>query len=142
MAAPLIMRKTLRGLEPANDLAADILRKVKLGDTVRVDIKRPRSLQWHKRYWVLVGMISDNSPYTPDEVHALIKLRCGCAKIIQERNGNITCIPDSIAFNKMDGIAWAQFWERVVDYVAADLLPGVPKETLASELAQLVGVAA
>lgn len=140
MAAPLLMRKTLRGLEPANDIARDLLGKVKLGSVVRVDVKRPRSLPWHARYWALVSLISDNSSRTPDEVHALLKLKAGLVKRMEERNGTVWAIPDSVAFDRMTAEEWAVYWDKVVQIVCADLLPGVTAEQLRQELANLAGV--
>lgn len=136
----IIMQKTLRGLEPDNDLSKRALSKIKMGEAVRVEIKRPRSLQWHRRYWALVSLIADNSSYTPEDVHDLVKLRCGCTKVIKERNGNVVTLPDSIAFDRMDSIAWAEFWERVVEYGATQLIGGITKEALKNEIAELLGV--
>lgn len=140
MTAPTIMKKGLRGLEPDNDLARQILSKLKPGEPVRVDIKRPRSLPWHRRYWALVSLIAENSSYTPDEVHQLLKLRCGCTKVIHERSGNTVTLPDSIAFDRMDAEAWTSFWNRVVDYGATHLIGGITKEALQNEIAELLGI--
>lgn len=140
MAAPLLMRKTLRGFEPANDIARDLLAKVKLGAVVRVDVKRPRSVAWHARYWALVSLVSENSSRTPDEVHALLKLKAGLVKRMEERNGTVWAIPDSIAFDKMTPEEWAVYWDKVVRIVCDDMLPGVTADQLRRELAELAGV--
>jgi hypothetical protein len=141
MASAVIMRRGLRGLEPDNDLSRHAMSKLKLGDAVRVEIKRPRNLRWHRRYWALVSLIADNTErYVPDDIHALLKLRCGCRRLIVDSRGQ-HWIPDSISFNRMSHDEWVAFWDRVVEYVDTELLPGVGKETLARELADLVGVA-
>jgi hypothetical protein len=142
MAAHVIMRRSLRGLEPDNDLARQAVSKLKLGAAVRVEIRRPRSLAWHRRYWAMISLIADNTErYVPEDIHALLKLRCGCRRLIVDSQGE-HWIPDSIAFDRMTADEWVAFWNRVVDYVVTELLPGVTKEALAHELADLVGVAA
>lgn len=140
MAVAVIMRRGLRGLEPDNDLSRQAMSKLKLGGAVRVEIKRPRNLAWHRRYWALISLIADNTErYVPEDIHALLKLRCGCRRLIVDSQGP-QWVPDSISFNRMSHEEWVTFWNRVVDYVCAELLPGVSKDTLARELADLVGV--
>lgn len=140
MKTGILMRKILNGLAPDNEVAQEAIRRIAVGDVVKIEIKRPRSLPWHRRYWALVSLVANNSSYTPEEAHELIKIRCGCTKIIKERNGNVIVLPDSIAFDRMDGIAWSQFWDRVVDYCAAELLNGISSEALRMELGEIVGV--
>jgi len=139
MSAPLLLRRTLSGFEPANDLSAELVRKVKLGEVVKCELKRPRSLPWHARYWALVSLVSDNSSRTPDEVHALFKLKAGLVKRLEGRNGTVWAIPDSIAFHAMSREEWAVYWDKVVAIVCNDLLPGVTEEQLGAELRKLVG---
>ena len=139
--APIILRRTLRGLEPDNDLSRQALGKLRMGQAVRVEIKRPRSLPWLRRYWAMVNLISENTSYAPDEVHLLLKLRCGCAKPIHERGRREpTWVPDSIAFDKMTADQWADYWNRVTAYVCEILLPGVTEAQLEQELRDLVGL--
>lgn len=135
----VLLIRTLHGLRPANDIASENISKIKIGETIQCEITKPRSLPWHKRYWALIGLIANNSDYTPDNIHALLKLKCGCSKLIKDRHGKEYWIPDSIAFSKMDGIKWSEYWNKVVDYVCTDLMP-VSKQDLALELALLVGL--
>lgn len=140
MKPAIIFRRTLRGFEPVNDMAREAMGRVKLGADVRLKIERPRSLPWHRRYFALVTLIADNTDYTPEDVHTLLKMRCGCRRLIRERNGREVWVPDSIAFDRMDRDAWQTYWSRVVDYVAAELLPGVTAAELERELAAVAGV--
>lgn len=140
MTPPLLMRRTLKGFEPANQAALNAMNKVQFNDVVKVEVKRPRSLPWHRRYWALVSLVADNSSYTAEEVHILLKLRAGCKKAVQERNGTVHWYPDSVAFDRMDRDQWSAYWERVVAYVASELLPGVKREDLEQEIAEIAGI--
>jgi hypothetical protein len=137
----MLFRRTLRGFEPVNDIAREAMGKVKIGADVRLEIKRPRSLAWHKRYFALVNLIADNSSYTPDDVHMLLKMRAGCRRLIKERSGREIWVPDSVAFDKMDRDEWQVYWSRVVDYVSTELLPGVTAEELEREIRDIAGIA-
>jgi hypothetical protein len=137
---PLIVEKTKTGLVPAGGAAQRWFDRLRIGDLVEVVVRRGRSLPWHRRYWKLVATIADNTDYTKQQVHLLLKLRCGCSMPIRERNGNVVLVPDSTAFDRMDPDAWADFWERVVAYVISDLLPGITRAELADQVGGLVGI--
>lgn len=141
MKQAMLFKRTLRGFEPVNDMAREAMGKVKIGDDVRLEIKRPRSIAWHRRYFALVNLVADNSSYTTEQVHYLMKLRCGCSIPVKERDGTITWMPDSIAFDRMDRDDWQVYWSRVVDYVADELLPGVSAEELEREIRAIAGIA-
>lgn len=134
------MVKRLGALRPVGDEGEEILNSLPLGKLLKVKISQSRSLPWLRRYWSLVGIVASNSSYSKDDVHALLKIRCGCSRLIQERNGNILTVPDSISFDRMQADAWAVYWNRVVDYVASDLLPGISRKELERELIEIAGL--
>lgn len=146
----IIMHRTLDGLAPDNDLAILTLSRLKLGQPVEVDVKNRRSIPWLRRYWALMSEIAQNSPlvgivpedkrrYTPDDVHDILKLTCGCSKPLIKPNGEVYFVPDSIAFDKMSQDAWVDYWRRVVVFTETELLPGVPAQALMKRIADLIG---
>ena len=138
--ADLIMMKRLGALRPVGDEGEEALRILPADKLLKVKISQPRSLPWLRRYWALVGLVAENSSYSREDVHVLLKIRCGCSRLIQERNGNILTVPDSISFDRMQADAWAVYWNRVVDYVASDLLPGISRKELERELIEIAGL--
>lgn len=137
---PLIMCRQGGGLWPATPGTAEALSRIPNGQMAVVTIKRPRSVSWHRMYWGgLIRLVSDNSSYSPEEVHDLLRLKAGLVREIRERDGTLWRVPDSTAFDKMDGVAWAAYWDRVVDVVLRDFIPVAP-ETLKQELAALCGL--
>lgn len=136
---PLIVCRQGAALFAATPGTSQAIQKIPHGQLAVITIRRPRSVQWHRRYWVLVGMIAENSSYTAEEIHVLIKLRTGLVKEIREKDGHVWRIPDSTAFEIMDGTQWSTYWDRVVDVVLRDFLPISP-EQLKQELAALCGV--
>lgn len=140
MSEPALFLKLPHGFVPAGELAKKVFARVKVGEVVRLEPKRSRSLPWHRRYWALVNLIADNTSYSKKQIHELLKLRCGCSMEIIERSGNVVTVPDSIAFDKMSADEWADYWERVVAYVSSDLLPGITSAALLRELGGLAGI--
>lgn len=140
MGVPSFWRRTLRGFEPASREAEAAMSRVKLGDVVQMSIRRRRSLQWHRLYWGgLVTLIAENSSYSADEVHALLRLRTGLVSEIRERDGTVWRVPDSIAFDRMSADAWEDYWRRVERYVLDELLPVTPSD-LHEALLQRIGM--
>ena len=48
--------------------------------------------------------------------------------------------PRSISFAAMDQLQFDEFYERVCDWVARDMLPGISKETLRREVEEMIGI--
>lgn len=136
---PLIVCRQGAALFAATPGTAEAIARIPSGKLATITIKRPRSIKWHALYWTLVTLVSDNSSYSPDDVHNLLKLKAGLVRELRERDGTVWRIPDSIAFDAMDGIQWAAYWDKVVDVVLAEFMPVSP-ETLKQELSALCGL--
>ena len=144
MTAPVFLRRTLRGFEPASDASAEALRKIKLGDVVRADVRRPRNVKMHNRYWALVAFIWQNQSHfaTMEDLHEAIKFRVGLVEPLRLPDGTEIQRAGSINFAAMDQTRFEAFWDKVCEYICRDVLPGVSRADLERELMQLVGVAA
>lgn len=49
--------------------------------------KKHRSVQQNRYYWLLMGMVSDHTGYTPDEVHAILKSKFLKVEKVNENTG-------------------------------------------------------
>lgn len=142
MDAPLLMRKGANSLEPADEGAFAYLRSLKLGEVYRVEVKRPRSLRDHKRYWALCTFVWTNTEAfaSPDEVHEYLKLRGGhCSIIVSQTTGEIYKVAKSISFKAMHANKWDEFWQRCKDVVREDFIPTMSDADLEFELQKLIG---
>lgn len=128
-------KKSGGALKPADPTAEAVLDKIKLGQLVAVDVRRPRNLAHHRKYWALLQVVVDNldQPLTVDALHDLVKLRTGHVTPVRTKRG-IVEIPGSISFAAMDQTAFENFYDRAVAFLAAEVIPGVGKETLAAEV--------
>lgn len=142
MKAPVLMRKASKALEPADEGAFDALRSLKLGEVYRVEIRRPRCLREHKRYWALCSFVWENTQQfgSPDEVHEYLKLRGGhCRLIASQTTGEVYKVSRSISFAKMTPDEWDAFWKRAKDVVREDFVPSMSDSELEFELQKLIG---
>ena len=63
----ILMSKTLSGqLKPCYDSDAELLKKIKAGDEVECEIKRPRNLKFHKKLFSLLNLVYSNQELYKD----------------------------------------------------------------------------
>lgn len=134
-----LFRKDLNALRPASEEAEELLRKLKLGKEVMVEVKRPRNLQWHKLYWKTMQLIADNLDvrYSPEAISDYIKLQIGHVNVY-EINGQVMQTPKSISFANMDQTEWEAYWEQAINYACEHLIPGLKSEELKNEVLRMV----
>jgi len=143
----ILVRKQFGTLRPVDEAGEEVLRGIANGDTVRVEITRPRNVRMHRLYWALVSLIFANQaePHryaSTEDVHNALKIAAGLRTRIELPGGVVGFIPGSIAFHKMSQDEFRAFYDRVCDLVAKHFLPGVTSETLKAEVASMIGLEA
>ena len=138
--------KHLGALRPADEAGCEALRRLGNGDVVTVEIKKSRNIRHHRLFWALMTVVHDNMDTdrypTVEDLAAAIKIASGLRTRIELPNGDVGFIPGSIAFHKMDQIAFSEFYDRVCDLIAKHFLPGVTSAELKQEVSIMCGVAA
>lgn len=131
--APVMMRRTQRGLEPLSGFDAERLDRVAIGSVVEVAIKQKRSTQQNRLYWSILSKVVENVDGYPtsERLHDALKLHLGYSIKIKSVNGHDIWLPDSTAFSKMDGVEFKFFFDRALA-VLADLI-GCDPMTLVNE---------
>lgn len=141
----LLLRKMIGGrLEPIDDAGKDALGKVKLGSIVSAEIKRPRNVHFHRKFFAMLNLILQNQEHyqSTDDLLDVCKLRIGHVRVIQTKNGEVR-LPKSISFAAMDEAAFSEFYERAVNWMIAEVIPGLARADLDREIAeQLMAFAA
>jgi hypothetical protein len=133
-----IFRKELGCLRPTDGAGEELLRKIKLGAVVTVEVKRPRNLQHHRKFWALMQLLYENQEHyqSADEICTVFKFRIGHTKKIKTRDG-IVEEPLSIAFAAMDQDAFDGFYDRALDFAVKEILPGMQEGVLRAEVEEL-----
>lgn len=122
------------GLYPTDRVSADAIAKLS-GKDVECEVKQSRNLKHHQKYWCLVNLCAENTErFTAKRIHEIFKMRTGYATTYTLADGTKMVDYDSIAWAKMDQTAFEAFYERVLDVVAKDILPGVNRADLQREL--------
>lgn len=114
------------------------LAKVKHGEMLELDIKRPRNGALHRKWWALANYLSEHHSQLPTAEHAskylLIRLGyCTVAKDIP--------IADSISFAKMDDDTFNALYSKACDLLC-EIIQHVTDENVQQVLAEFAGVGA
>ena len=133
-------RKTIGGLKPADALAEEVFNGLPLNAEVMAEVTRPRNLGHHKKLFALLKIIRDNQDFykTTDDVLDALKVATGHWYPMKTQTGQTVAKTKSIAFAKMDQIAFNEFWDAVVSVVVTRFLPGVNRDDLEAEILTMV----
>ena len=131
--------KHLGALRPADDDAETLLSKLRDGDLVKAEIKVPRNLAHHRKWWKLMQIVHENQDFYPsaEAVCTAIKLGIGHTERFGWKGGVVE-LPKSIAFSKMDQAEFELFYERGVDYIVGHIVPGLDRTSLKREVEELL----
>ena len=142
-----IWRKHLGSLRPDDEAAEAVLRSIKNGELVSVDVKRPRNPQHHKLFFALAGRVWENLDHkkypTSEDVVTELKIITGhYTKTFIPIDGKQYTVltPKSIKFSKLDQVGFAAFFDRCCDHIVANILPGITSESLREEIEIMTGI--
>lgn len=137
--------RTLNGAAPADDAAKEVFRKWPIGETRHCDIRRPRAHRSLRRYWGLCKLVYDNCQQfkSPEQVHDYLKIRAGhCTHIVSPKTGEVFLVADSINYDTLDEDQFQEIWQRVIQVVCEEILPGIEGSAIEYEVLKCCGVAA
>lgn len=134
-----------RVLAPDNAMSEALLAKVPIGRPVMVKTKTARNPKQHRLLWALATKVADNCERFDDAEHVVdeFKLNTGHVKRRQIRVPGLGIVfqeqPASIKYESMPQEEFAVWFEKVLAYIASDIWPGLPTETIRAEIAEMMG---
>ena len=141
--ASILLHRTLGSLHPVDDEGREIIAKFSAGEIIKAEISRPRNVKFLRKFFAMLQIILENQDHykSMDDLLDVSKLSVGHVRVIQTKRGEVR-IPKSISFAAMDETAFSEFYERVVTWVLAEVIPGLQRkdldEEVANELRELV----
>ena len=104
----------------------------------------PTNIRFHNKFFAMLGIVLKNQEHyhSIDELLGVCKLRTGYVTIIQTPQGFVH-LPKSISFATMDETEFSAFYDKAVDWVLSEVIPGLQRQHLDVEVEdQLIGFAA
>ena len=138
--ADIFVRRTLHGLEPTDAAGTDVLRHIPQGEILKAKITRPRNVKHHRLFFKMLQVVWQNQERfaTVDALLGALKVYMGHCDFIQSKQGMVA-LPRSISFGKMDQTEFREFFDRAVDVVCREVIPGLHKDDLLAEVMEMVG---
>lgn len=134
--AKIYLKKHLNALHPADEEATEYLKKIKPGQAISCEVKKPRNYENHKRLFSLLKLVVENQERfkTVDQLKEAIKFELGYTETIQTFDGRFIVKAKSINFASMDEIKFRDFFSRSIDVILKYVLPGTDREELINEV--------
>jgi hypothetical protein len=139
----LYLTRTIAGLAAVDDAGKDILRKIKLGRMVLCDVKQPRNIQHHRKFFALLNTVWQASGEwaTVEDLLVELKIKLGVTKDVAIiESGEIVKIVGSISFAAMDQIEFDKFYERAIQALCV-MAGGIDSNMLRQLVLQQLGEA-
>ncbi len=113
-------------LQPVDDIGLEALRNTK-GETFMVEIKMPRNIGHHRKYFALLSIILANQERykTVKHLDRAMRLTCGVVELTDLPSGKINTSPGSLSFASMGQPEFNIFYDNAIDMVVKHFLPGV-----------------
>lgn len=111
----------------------DKLAKIRPDTTYSVEIKQPRNVKFHRKYFALLNLAYANQNHFNnfDEMRAWLTMKSGFYKRVQTPSGEMFQ-PESISFASMDEIRFGEVYSKVLDSVCSWL--DISEEDVRNEL--------
>lgn len=138
----IMLLNTMQGLKPLYDEDFEEKKKLKIGEIYRAEIKRPRNLAFHRKYFALIKCAWEyaNERTTEhfkciDNFRKTVEIAAGHCEVCYsiERKEWIE-IPKSIAFRSMTEDEFTELYERVKDVLYRYFLKHVSIEEFEENL--------
>ena len=104
---------------PANNSDYDSLRKVKVGAIVSCEIKQPRNIGFHKKFFALINLVYENQDFynNIDHLRKELTKKAGYYETYTNHKGVLCYEAMSISFAKMNQEDFEDLYQRFLDAV-------------------------
>jgi hypothetical protein len=111
----------------------DKVAKLRPDTEYQIEIRKPRNVQFHRKFFSLLSMVMDNQDAFDniEELRAYLTMKAGYYKRVVTKDGEMY-LPQSISFANMDDIEFSGFYSRVLDVVCQFL--DIQSDEVAREL--------
>lgn len=106
-------------LEPYGDESVAEFDRLPTHKPLQVEVTQPRNSAHHRLFWALCARIGRGIGQEADWVERAFKVETGHYDIYNMPGGRECMVLRSIAFGKMDQIAFKDFWERCLEIMYA-----------------------
>lgn len=125
---------------PASESDADIAKKFKYGEVYQCEIKKPRNLKFHRKFFALLQYVFDNQDKYSNlsDLRVEILLQCGAYDEHITVDGKMVYVPKSLSFESMDDVEFEQLYGAAVDVVIRYFVKGDTPENIENQVNEIL----
>ena len=133
-------------LKPSDRKSEELLEKVRAGRVMMCSTKTPRNGKHHRLLWAVAGLIADNHEFYDDAEHVVeqLKLATGHVKRVfydLPGLGRVEQIRGaSISYEAMVQEEFSEWFEKALQYIVTDMMPGISRSEIRTEIAEALGL--
>ena len=138
----IFLRKIQGVLVPDSESDVEKLASIASGETIRADIKRPRNIGYHRKYFALLDVLFDI--FEPDiaehkgkpvlknreRFRKDIAIATGHYELVVNIKGEVRAEAKSISFSAMDDAEFAQLYRSTINYGLLHIAKGKTREEI------------
>jgi len=130
-----LFQRGLTGFTPFNDDAQEYFASMKLGEIVELKGTKVRNGKYHRLFFAMLKLISDNSnPHiSPKAALHFAKDATGTGEVVTDSRGEKHFIPGSISFAKMDQQSFEAFVSMAIPPLVGRFMAGTAPEEVITE---------
>jgi hypothetical protein len=115
----LMLTRTFNGLKATYNTDLELLSKLEVGQSYLAEIKKPRNILFHRKFFALLNLLFDNQDVHDDidELRSDLLINIGCYKEKPNLDGEVIKIPLSISFSKMDEVEFSKMYEKSKTFI-------------------------
>ena len=138
--AKINLRKTISGFEPDQDYDKKLVSKLKIGEIYQAEIKKPRNILFHRKFFALLNLGFDNQDRYDvfEHFRKEVTMRCGHYDEHVTVTGQIFYFPKSISFASIDEIEFQKLYECAIDVILKYFITGSTPEEIDQAVLQVL----
>lgn len=139
MSERALFQRDFGGFRPINEEAEDLYHRVKFGEVVELTGKKVRNGNYHRLFFAMLKLISENSnPHiSPKAALHFAKIASGTGDVVTDSRGEQHFVPGSISFAKMDQAAFEAFVQSAIPPLVGRFMRGTAPEAVINEAMSL-----
>ena len=128
------MVKHFNSLKAADAASEAYLKKLGMGEMVRVKVTKPRNIKFHRKFFALLNVGFENQDIYTDFEHwrRAVTIEAGYFEDLRMIDGTTQREAKSISFARMDELEFSNLYYAALDVIAKFL--GADDESLAREV--------
>ena len=147
--------KTGHALAPASEADAELLSKIKAGETVKLTLTRPRNVGFHRKFFALMNLAFDYFEPPPhgegsalaerievqknfDRFRKDITILAGHYEATYRLNGDVRVEAKSISFGSMSQDEFEHLYSKCIDVILAKVCTQFTEEQLRKSVEDMV----